>query len=72
MAQLVEVRSWNPVIGKIYIEHLFTVNCVKKHKESKKRPVMAHLNIIKRIFLSYIISESNSIIEIIKWRENNS
>ena len=72
MAQLVEVRSWNPVIGKIYIEHLFTVNCVKKHKESKKRPGMAHLNIIKRIFLSFIISESNSIIEIIKWRENNS
>ena len=27
-----EVRSSNPVIGKNYIEHLFTVNCNKKTK----------------------------------------
>ena len=52
MAQLLErslpipeVRGSNPVIGKIYlyIEHLFTVNCVlKRRKIKKKRPGMAH------------------------------
>ena len=26
VAQLVEVRGSNPAIGKIYIEHLFTIN----------------------------------------------
>ena len=48
MAQLVEgllpiseVRSLNPVIGKIYIEHLFTVNYIEKTKIKKKRPGMA-------------------------------
>ena len=37
VAQLVEqpppipqVRSLNLVIGKIYIEHIFTVNCIEK------------------------------------------
>ena len=32
-----EVRSLNPVIGKFYIEHLLTINCIEntknKHKE---------------------------------------
>ena len=32
-----EVRVANPVIGKINIEHLFTVNCIEK-TEIKKRP----------------------------------
>ena len=50
VAQLVEwslpipkVHSSNPVIGKIYIEQLFTINCIKKTKINKKRPGMAHL-----------------------------
>ena len=48
MAQLVEqslptpeVHSSNPVIGKIYIEHWLTVNCIEKAKINKKRSVMA-------------------------------
>ena len=43
MAQLVErllpipeVRGSNPVIGKIYIHHLLTVNCIEKKKTKKK------------------------------------
>ena len=50
VAQLVErllaiskVRGSNLVIGKIYIEHLFTVNCIEKTKIKKKRPEMAHM-----------------------------
>ena len=39
-----EVPSSNPVVGKIYIEHLFTVNCIEKTKIKKKRPGMAHTN----------------------------
>ena len=31
-----EVRALNPVIGKFYIEHLFTVNCIEKTKIKKK------------------------------------
>ena len=38
-----EVHGSNPVIGKIYIEHLFTVNSIEKTKIKKKRPGMAHL-----------------------------
>ena len=38
-----EVRGSIPVIGKIYIEHLFTVNCIETKKIKKKRPGMAHL-----------------------------
>ena len=48
MAQLVErslsvpeVYGSTPVIGKIYIEHLF-VYCTEKTKINKKRPRMAH------------------------------
>ena len=48
MAQLVEqslinpeVPGSNPVIVKIYIEHLVTVNCIEKTKR-KKRTGMAH------------------------------
>ena len=37
-----EVCGLNPVIGKIYIEHLFTDNCVEKMKIKKKKPGMAH------------------------------
>ena len=35
-----EVSSSILVIGKIYIEHLFTINCIEKMKD-KKRPGMA-------------------------------
>ena len=31
-----EVCRSNPVIGKIYIEHLLTVNCIEKTKKEKK------------------------------------
>ena len=31
-----EVRGSNPVIGKIYIHHLLTVNCIEKKKTKKK------------------------------------
>ena len=34
-----EVRSSNPGIGKIYIEHLFTVNCNEKTKIKRLRMV---------------------------------
>ena len=37
-----EVRSSNPVIGKIYIEYLFTLNCIQKTNIKKKGPGMAH------------------------------
>ena len=30
-----EVHSLNPVIGKIYIEHLFTVNCIENNKNKE-------------------------------------
>ena len=32
-----EVRGLNPVIGKIYIENLFTVDSIEKTKIKKKR-----------------------------------
>ena len=32
----VAVRGSNPVIGKIYIEHLFTVICIGKRKIKEK------------------------------------
>ena len=48
---LAEVCSSNPVIGKIYIEHLGTVNCFETTKLKKKRPVMAHLKQLN--FLTY-------------------
>ena len=34
---IAEVWCSNPVIGIIYIEHLFTVNCIEKTKIKKKR-----------------------------------
>ena len=37
-----EVRTSNLVIGIIYIEHLFTVNCIQEKKIKKKGPGMAH------------------------------
>ena len=33
-----EARGSNPVIGKIYIESLFTVNCIENTKIKIKRP----------------------------------
>ena len=42
-----EVRVSTPVIGKIYIEHLFVnlfiINCIEKTKINKKRQEIAHL-----------------------------
>ena len=32
-----EVHCSKPVIGKIYIEYVFTVNCIEKTKIKKKR-----------------------------------
>ena len=47
-----EVRVSTPVIGKIYIEHLFVylfiIICFEKTKINKKRPGMAHLK--KNVF----------------------
>ena len=41
-----EVRGSPPVIGKIYIEHLFVnlfiINCIEKTKINKKRTGMVH------------------------------
>ena len=41
-----EVCGSTPVIGKIYIEHLFVylfiINCIEKTKINLKRPGMAH------------------------------
>ena len=42
----------NPVIDKIYVEHLFTVNCIEKTKIKQKRPEMAILKIL--IFCSAV------------------
>ena len=39
--QIPEVCGSNPVIGKINIEHLFTVNFLLKRR-NKKMPAMAH------------------------------
>ena len=33
----------NKVIGKIYIEHLFALNCIEKTKRKEKEAGMAHL-----------------------------
>ena len=37
-----EVHSSNPVVGKKFIEHLFTINYIEKKKLKKKRPGTAH------------------------------
>ena len=42
LLKIPEVRGSNPVIGKIYIEHLFAVNCIENTKIKKKRPGMVH------------------------------
>ena len=35
-----EVRGSNPIIGKnLYIEHLFTVNCIEKEKDAVNGPI---------------------------------
>ena len=35
-----EVCGSNPVIGKnLYIEHLFTVNCIEKEKDAVNGPI---------------------------------
>ena len=46
-----EVRSLSPVMGKIYIEHLFVylfiINCIEKTKINKKSQGMAQLFFLK-------------------------
>ena len=37
-----EVRGSTPAIGIFYIEHLFTLNCIKKTKRSNKMPEIGH------------------------------
>ena len=44
---LLEVRGSNTVIGKINIEHLFTIICIEKTKINQKRPGMTHFLEIK-------------------------
>ena len=43
LLRIPEVLYLNPVIGKFYIEHLFTVNWIEKMKIKKKRPGVPHL-----------------------------
>ena len=53
VAQLVEQLLPIPeVIGKIYIEHLFTVNCIEKTKIKKKEA--GKWLILKTIFISRV------------------
>ena len=42
LLRIPEVCGSNPVIGKIYIEYLFTVKCIEKMRIKKKRQRMAH------------------------------
>ena len=51
--------QFDPVIGKIYIEHFFTVNCIEKTKIKKNRPGMALFN--KEILSLIIILEKYGI-----------
>ena len=40
-----EFCSLNPVIGKnLYIEHLFTVNCIEKEKDAVNGPIFFKKN----------------------------
>ena len=41
---LPDVRGSNPVIRKIYIEHLFPVNCIEKTKIKKKEAGNGHFS----------------------------
>ena len=50
VTQLAEVHGLNPIVGKIYIEHLFTVNCIEKKKLKKTIPGMAHFKKLYHIF----------------------
>ena len=51
---ILEVCSSNPVIAKIYIEQLFSINCIEKTQIKKKRPGMAHLK--KSLGLFFVVS----------------
>ena len=52
-----EIRGSNPVIGKTFIKHLFTVNCVEKTKIKKKRPGMAHLKKLSCFITKHVASD---------------
>ena len=55
-----EVHGSSPVIGKIYSEHLFTVNCIEKMNIQKKRPGMAHFYKIQKLY--YILRTTHFLI----------
>ena len=55
---LQEVCSSNPVIGKKYIEHLITVNCVEKTKMKKRGQDWPFLKKYYGIKLTYCFSFS--------------
>ena len=54
-----ELRGSNPVIGKLlYIERLFTFNCVEKTKIKKKKQGMAHFRPTRccsYVYLCYVL-----------------
>ena len=59
-----EVRGSNPVIGKINIEHLFTVKCIEKTKNGKRSrewPIIKKIGSVwwSRVFLNRKVSGSN-------------
>ena len=49
-----EVQVSNPVIGKIYIEHLFTFSCIEKtkikKKEARNSPSIVHVFFNSRVY----------------------
>ena len=53
-----EVRGSNPVIGKIYIEHLFTVNSFEKTKIKKKSPGIAHFKIHLNLSAPLLVAQT--------------
>ena len=59
---ILEVHCLNPVIGKNYIEHLFSVNCIEKTKIKKERPGMAHFlkKVIKFITSALFLALKNN------------
>ena len=56
-----EVRGSNPVIGKIYIEHLFTINCFEKTKINKRGREWPTLKKIMTVYASPVESEVSGV-----------
>ena len=51
-----EVRGSNTAIGKISIEHWFTINCIEKTKIKKKRAGIAQFCNSKILNINYVKS----------------